>query len=121
MIVGLYAYKKWPSKIVKITEGREKEKKCSGNVLQAPILRPPDAKSWLIKKDPDTVKDWRQEKGREDKIVVWHHWLDGHEFEQILGDGDRQGSLACCSPWGSKELDTTEQLNNEQEQSNLLQ
>ena len=46
----------------------------------------------------------------EDEMVGWHHLLDGHEFEQALGDGG-QGSLACCSPWGRKELDTTEQLN----------
>ena len=46
-------------------------------------------------------------------MVGWHHGLNGHEFEQTLGDGERQGSLVCCSPWGLKELDTTEQLNNE--------
>ena len=45
-------------------------------------------------------------------MVGWHHWLNGHEFEQALGDGEGQGSLACCSPWGRKESDTTEQLNN---------
>ena len=58
-------------------------------------------------------KDWRQEeKGTtEDEMVGWHHWLDGYEFEQALGVGDGQGSLAWCSPWGHKELDTTEQLN----------
>ena len=48
----------------------------------------------------------------EDEIVKWHHWLNGHEFEHALGGGDEQGSLACCSPWGHKELDTTERLNN---------
>ena len=47
----------------------------------------------------------------EDEMVGWHHQLNGHEFEQTLGDGEGQGSLACCSPWGRKELDTTEQLN----------
>ena len=47
----------------------------------------------------------------EDEIAEWHHRLDGHEFEQALGVGDRQGSLACCSPWGRKESDTTERLN----------
>ena len=47
----------------------------------------------------------------EDEMVGWHHWFDGHEFEQALGVGDRQGSLACCGPWGLKELDTAEQLN----------
>ena len=48
----------------------------------------------------------------EDKMVGWHHQLNGHEFEQALGDGEGQGSLACCSPWGRKESDMTEQLNN---------
>ena len=59
-------------------------------------------------------KDWRQEEKWviEDKMVGWHHWLNGHEFEQALGDGEGEGSLACCSPWGYKELDMTEQLNN---------
>ena len=67
----------------------------------------------LIGKDPDAEKDWRQEKKgmAESKMVGWHHQLDGHEFEQALGVGDGQGSLACCSPWGHKELDTIEQLN----------
>ena len=70
-------------------------------------------KSWLIGKDPDVGKDWRQEKKgmTEDKMVRWHHWLDGHEFEHTLGDGEGQGSLVCCSLWGHKELDMTEQLN----------
>ena len=80
---------------------------------EVPILWPPDAKNWLIWKDPDAGKDWRQEeKGTtEDEMVGWHHQLDGHEFEQALGVGDGQGSLVCCSPWGLKESDTTEQLN----------
>ena len=80
---------------------------------ETPILWPPDAKSWLIRKDPDAGKDWRQEeKGTtEDEMVGWHHQLNGHEFEQALGVGDGQGSLACYSPWGRKELNTTEQLN----------
>ena len=62
----------------------------------------------------DTGKDWRQEeKGTtEDKMVGWHHWLNGHEFEQTPGDGEGQGSLVCCRQWGHKELDMTEQLNN---------
>ena len=81
---------------------------------EAPILWPPDAKSWLVREDLDAGKDWRQEeKGMtEDEMVGWHHWLNAHEFEQAPGDGEGQGSLACCSPWGGKELNTTEQLNN---------
>ena len=80
---------------------------------ETPILWSPDAKNWLIGKDPDAWKDWGQEeKGTtEDEMVGWHHWLDGHEFEQALGVGDGQGSLVCCSSWGCKELDTTERLN----------
>ena len=69
------------------------------------ILWPHNAKNWLLGKDPDAGKDWRQEeKGMtEDEMVVWHHWLDGHEFYQAPGVGDGQGSLACCSLWGHKE------------------
>ena len=68
---------------------------------------------WLIWKDPDAGKDWRQEeKGRtEDEMVGWDHRLSGHDCEQAPGVGDGQGSLACCSPWAHKELDTTERLN----------
>ena len=67
----------------------------------------------LIGKDSDSRKDWRQEeKGvTEDEMVGWHHWLNGHEFEQTPGDGG-QRSLACYSPWGHKESDMTERLNN---------
>ena len=77
---------------------------------ETPILWQPDAKSWLIRKDPDAGKDWGQEeKGMtEDEMVGWHHGLDRHEFEQAPGVGDEQGSLACCSPWGHKKSDTTE-------------
>ena len=77
------------------------------------ILWPPHVKSWLIGKDPDARKDWRQEqKGTtEDKMVGWHHWFDAHEFEQAPGVGDGQGGLVCCSSWGRRELDTTERLN----------
>ena len=78
-----------------------------------PIIWLPDAKSWLIWKDPDAGKDWGQEeKGMtEDEMVGWHHQLDGHGFGWILGAGDGQGGLACCTSWGCKEPDTTEQLN----------
>ena len=81
--------------------------------VEAPILWPPNSKNWLIRKDPYAGKDWRQkEKGTtENEMVGWHHRLNGHEFEQAPGVGDGQGSLACCSPWGCKESDTTEWLN----------
>ena len=80
---------------------------------ETPILWPPDAWNWLIGKDPDAGKDRRQEqKGTtEDEMVGWHHWLNGHEFEQALRVDDGQGSLACCSPWGHKESDMTQRLN----------
>ena len=84
----------------------------TGAEAEVLILGPPDVKSWLIWKDPDAGKDWRQEKGTtEDEMVEWHHRLNGHEFEQGPAVGDGQGGLACCNPWGRKESDTTEQLN----------
>ena len=78
---------------------------------EAPILCPPNAKSWLTGKDPDAGKNWRQEEKRmtEDEMVEWHH--NGHEFEQTPRGGEGQGSLVCCSPWGHKEMDMTERLN----------
>ena len=80
---------------------------------EAPILRPSNAKSWLTGKDPDAGKDWGQE---EKGMVEDESWmgsrLSGCEFEQILGDSEGQGNLACCSPWGHKESHMTEQLNN---------
>ena len=81
---------------------------------EAPILWPPDVRSPLIEGDPDAGKNRRQEeKGTtEDEIVGWHHRPNGLEFEQTLRDSEGQGSLACCSLWGRKESDTTEQLNN---------
>ena len=80
---------------------------------ETPILWTPVAKNRLIGKDPDSGKDWRWvEKGTiVDEMVEWHHQLDGHEFEQAPGVGDGQGGLASCSPWGCKELGTTEWLN----------
>ena len=70
--------------------------------------------SYLIGKDLDAGKDWGQEKkgATEDEMVGWHHWLNGHEFEQSPGDSEGQGSLVCCSLWGHKESDMTEWLNN---------
>ena len=72
---------------------------------EIPILWPPDAKNWLIWKDPDARKDWRQEeKGMtEDEMVGWYHWLNGRESEQAPGDDEGQGSVVCCSPWGHKD------------------
>ena len=80
---------------------------------EAPILWPPDVKNWLIWKDPNAGKDWRQEeKGTvEDETVEWYHWLNGHEFEEALGVGDGQGNLSCCRSWGHKESDITKWLN----------
>ena len=80
---------------------------------ETPILWPPDTKNGLIGKDSDAVRDWGQEeKGKtEDEMAGWHHRPDGHEFEWTLEVGDGQGGLACCSPWGRKESDTTERLN----------
>ena len=81
--------------------------------LKLLILWPPDAKSWLLGKDLDAGKNWRQEeKGMtEDEMVGWHHWLNGYKFEQALVDDEGQGSLVCCSLWGCKQSDMTEQLN----------
>ena len=75
---------------------------------EAPILWTPDAKSPLTGKDPDAKKDWGQEKKGmpEDEMVGWHH-----EFEQISGDSEGQGSLGCCNPWGHKESEMTLWLN----------
>ena len=78
---------------------------------EIPMLWPPDAKNWLLGKDPDTGKDWRQEEETtEDEVVRWHHRLNGYEFEWTPGVDDGQ-ETACCSPWGRKESDTTEQMN----------
>ena len=84
--------------------------------LKLQLLWPPDAKSWLIWKDPDAGKDWGQEEKNEDEIdgdemVGWHHQLDGHGFGWTPGVGDGQGGLACCGSWGCKELDMTKRLN----------
>ena len=80
---------------------------------EAPILWPPHVKSWLIGKDSDAGRDWGQEeKGTtEDEMAGWDHRLDGHEFEQALGDGEGQWSLECYSPWGCR-VDMIDQLNN---------
>ena len=76
---------------------------------EALIIWPPDANGQFIGKDLHAEKDWGQEEKRatKDKMVGWHHWFNGHEFEQTPGDSRGQGSLACCSPWHHKELDRT--------------
>ena len=93
----------WPSIFIGRTDAE----------AEARILCLPEVKNWLVGKDPDAGKDWAQEeKGTtEGEMVGWHHWLEGHEFEQALGVGNGQGSLVCYSPWGCKESDTTEQIN----------
>ena len=80
---------------------------------ETPILWPPDAKSWLIGKDPDAGKDWGQEeKGMtEDEMVGWRHRLNGHGFAWTPGVGDGHEGLTCCGSWSHKESDTTERLN----------
>ena len=78
---------------------------------EALILWPPDVKSWIVGKDPDSGKDQGQKGETEDEMVGWHHQLNGYEFEQAPWDGKGQGSLVWCHPWGNKESDMTEQLN----------
>ena len=90
---------------------------CTGRTdteAEAPILWLPDPKRWLIGKDPDSGKDWGQEEkgATEDEMVGWHHWLNGHEFEETPGPSEGQARLVCYSPWSHKVSDTTEQLNN---------
>ena len=79
---------------------------------ETPILWAPDVKNWIIGKDSDAGRDWRQDENRmtEDEMVGWHHRVDAHEFGQAPGVGVGQGSLVCCSPWGCKESDMTKQL-----------
>ena len=92
----------------------------AGAEAEAPVLGPPDVKSWLIGKDPDAGKDWGQgEKGKtDDEMVGWHHWLNGREFEQILGDSEGQGSLVSCKLMESqgvgRDLATEQQLQKKQ-------
>ena len=80
---------------------------------KTPILWSPNANNWLIETDSVPGKDWRQEEKRttEDEMIGWHYWLNGYEFEKALGVADGTGSLVCCSPWGCKESNRTEQLN----------
>ena len=86
--------------------------------VETTVLWPPDVMSWLIGKDPGAGKDWGQkEKGlTEDKMIGWHHRLNGHEFEQIQGNSEGQGNLGCCGPWGCQELYVTKPLKNSSKQ-----
>ena len=81
---------------------------------EAPVFWSSDVNRRLIRKVPDAGKDWGQKEKRapEDEMAGWHYWYNGHELVQISGGGEGQGSLVCCNPWGRKELDTTEPLNN---------
>ena len=89
--------------------------------VEAPILRPPDEKCRPTGKDPSAGKDWGQEEKGPTEVEMggWHHRLNGHEFEQTMGDSEGQGSLGCCSPWGHNELDRTLGLN-KSTKSNLV-
>ena len=95
----------WTAKEIKLVnaKGNQSWIFIGRTEAEAPILWPPDAKSWLTGKDPDTLKDWGQEKkGTEEKMIGWHHWLNGHESEQTPGDSEGQGSLVCCSSRGRR-------------------
>ena len=86
---------------------------------EAPILWPPDVKSLqYIGKDPDAGKDWREKGMTEDEMVGCHHQLNGHEFEQTPRDGEEQGSLACCNPWGHKRVGHDLVTKQQQQQQN---
>ena len=114
--IGYVRNRKWNSKVNKAKKKRKKQtrrlqcQRSRQKVLTGQLMNT-DMNSQLFGKDPDAGKDWRQEeKGTtEDEMTGWHHRLNGHEFEQTLGDGEWK---ACCSPWGHKESDTNEQLNN---------
>ena len=82
---------------------------------ETPIFWPPDGKNWLIEKDPDAGKDWRQDEKEvtEVEIVGWHLWLNWHEFEQTQGDSEGQGSLVCFRSWGLKKSATDQQHQNQ--------
>ena len=91
-------FKVYYTSLIEMTDGE----------AEAPMFWPHDVKSWLAEKDPDAGKNWRQEKWTiEDEMIGWYHQLNGHEFEQTVGDSEGQGSLVCCSPWGHKESDTS--------------
>ena len=81
---------------------------------EAPVFWSSDESNWLIRKVPDAGKDWGQKEKRASEVEMagWHHWSNGHELGQTWGDGEGQGGLVCCSPWGCKESDMTGRLNN---------
>ena len=88
---------------------------------EAPVFWSPNANSKLTGKAPDAGNDWGQKKRvSEDEMAGWHHWCNGHELGQTLGDGEEQGGLACCSPWGHKESDKTGRLNNSNRNRNVI-
>ena len=91
------------------------EYSLEGLMLKLQYFGIPDVKSQLIGKDPNAGKDWRQKEKKvtEGEMVEWNHWFNGNELGQTLGDSEGQGGLMCCSLWSRKELDTTEQLNND--------
>ena len=91
-------------------------------VAEAPIVWAPDANNWLIGKDTDAGKDWRQKVKmvKENEMGGRHHGFNGHELGQTLGDGEGQRRLACCSPWGHEEWDMAWQLNNKKHLITLL-
>ena len=87
---------------------------------EAPVFWSPDVNSQCIEKVPGAGRDWGQnEKASEDEMVGWHHQCNGHELGQSLGDGEGQGGLVCCSPWGCKELDSTGRLNNKKKRTQI--
>ena len=104
------------SKITVDGDCSHENKRCLLLEAEAPGLWLPYGKKWLFGKDPDALKDWRQkEKGTaENEMVGWHHLLNGHEFEQTQRDSEGQGSLVCCSSWGSQKVWMTWQLNSKQ-------
>ena len=111
----------WTAKILNQSILREISTEYIGRTdieAEAPVFWSSDANSWLTRKVPDVGKDWGQKGKRvsEDEMAGWHHRYNGHELGQTLGDGEGKGGLACCSPWGCKESDTTRWLNN----SNIL-
>ena len=81
--------------------------------VETPVFWSSNVNSWLTGKVPDAGKNWGRKEKRtsEDEMAGWHHWCNGHEFEETSGNGEVQRGLACCSPWGCKELDITGWLN----------